>query len=107
MPSNAELRKQSEELAKFLEIEISTTGLKNQELSDLVSALKTKKKDAGLEIDEDLTTTNDSAYYLNPGRSITTKRGILSDGAEVKAEDLSGGQPSLDAFVKSGHVEKR
>jgi hypothetical protein len=45
-------------------------------------------------------------YYLGKKKAITTKRGILSDGEEIKAEYLSGGKKALDAFVKSGHVVK-
>jgi hypothetical protein len=40
------------------------------------------------------------------GKSITSRRGILAPGDEIKAEDLSGGKESLDKFVKSGHVVK-
>ena len=40
------------------------------------------------------------------GKAITTKRGILSDGAEIKADDLAGGKKALDTFVKSGHITK-
>lgn len=45
-------------------------------------------------------------YYLGKKKAVTTKRGILSDGDEIKAEYLSGGKKALDAFVKSGHVVK-
>ena len=40
------------------------------------------------------------------GKAITSKRGILADGDEIKAEDLAGGTEALEAFVKSGHVGK-
>jgi len=45
-------------------------------------------------------------YSLAMGKSMTTKKGILADGAEIKAADLAGGKAALDAFVKSGHLVK-
>jgi regulator of protease activity HflC (stomatin/prohibitin superfamily) len=45
-------------------------------------------------------------YYLNDRKSLTTKRGILSDGEEITAKDLPGGKEALDGFVDSGHVAK-
>lgn len=45
-------------------------------------------------------------FYVKKGKAITTKKGILSDGEEIKAEYLAGGKKSLAAFVKSGHVAK-
>ena len=45
-------------------------------------------------------------YSIAKGKAVTTKRGILSDGSEVKASDLSGGDDALQAFVKTGHVVK-
>lgn len=44
--------------------------------------------------------------FVVPGKAITSKRGILADGDEIKADDLAGGKEALDAFVKSGHVGK-
>lgn len=45
-------------------------------------------------------------YSVAEGRAITTKRGILGPGAEIKAEDLANGQKGLEAFVKSKHIIK-
>lgn len=47
-------------------------------------------------------------FYVAPGKSLTTKRGILSgdDVAEIKADDLPGGEAALNGFVASGHVQK-
>jgi hypothetical protein len=44
-------------------------------------------------------------YSVPAGKSVTSKRGILSD-CEVKAEDFEGEQETLDSLVKSGHVVK-
>ena len=45
-------------------------------------------------------------FSVAKGAAITTKRGILSNGDEIKAEDLSGGQKAIDAFVKTKHIIK-
>lgn len=45
-------------------------------------------------------------FRVSKGKAITSKRGILADGDEIKAEDLAGGKEALEAFVKSGHVAK-
>lgn len=45
-------------------------------------------------------------YEIAEGKSITTKRGILAEGDEIKAKDLPGGKEALDSFVNSGHVVK-
>jgi len=66
------------------------------------AALKAKKDAAAEEPDED----DKPPFYVKEGKAITTKRGVLSDGDEIKAEDLPGGKKALDAFVKSGHVGK-
>ena len=45
-------------------------------------------------------------YTIADGKAITTKRGILAEGDEIKVKDLPGGKESLDAFIKTGHVVK-
>ena len=45
-------------------------------------------------------------FYVPEGTSITSKKGVLADGDEVKAEYLSGGEKTLNGLVKSGHVKK-
>ena len=141
MPSNKDLTAQVEKLSKELGLEVDTKDLKNDGLAELVSDLKAKKKDAETETaadaaeDKAMEAGNKAAekagkaaydkvkkaeavkkppFYAMPGKSITSKRGILAternaevkDYAEVKAEDLSGGEDALEAFVESGHVGK-
>ena len=50
--------------------------------------------------------TKAPSFYVCDGKAVTSKRGILSDGAEIKADDLAGGAEALNAFIKSGHVVK-
>ena len=45
-------------------------------------------------------------HTIAPGKSITTKRGILGPGVRIDAKDLPEGDKALKAFVKSGHVLK-
>ena len=104
MPSNAELITQAEALAEELGLEIETEGLNNEKLAALVSDLKAKKKDAENAAAEDAVAAKAAAdeakaeaaakkpdFYVMPGKAITSKRGILSDGQEIKADDLPGG----------------
>jgi len=44
-------------------------------------------------------------FSVAPGKSVTTARGIIEAGAEIKAEDV-GGQPNLDRLVEKGAVVK-
>jgi hypothetical protein len=113
MPSNKQYKEQAEQLAAELEVEITTDGLNNEQLGDLVSDLKAKARDAELDTqaDDAPEETQEPAGKRPPhsvasGKSITSRRGILAPGDEIKAEDLSGGKESLDKFVKSGHVVK-
>lgn len=116
MPSNKELAAEAKALAAELETEVTTDGLNNQQLADLVSDLKAKKKDA------DTVTQADNAermagkpqpkkkppFYVAPRKAITSKKGILSGDTEdeVKAEYLEGGKDALEAFIESGHILK-
>ncbi len=124
MPSNADIIKAIAEISEELGKDApETEGKNNGELANILSALKAEKKEA----DKDLTPDAAAAaalakleageekeeeaakkppFYVKEGKAVTSKRGILSDGDEIKADDLPGGKESLDAFVKSGHVVK-
>ena len=45
-------------------------------------------------------------FTIAAGKSITTKRGILADGDEIKAADLAGGSKAINDFVETGHIDK-
>jgi hypothetical protein len=49
----------------------------------------------------------ETKFYIVAGKAITSKRGILSDGDEIKEDDLPGGLKAVKAFVKSGYVVKK
>ena len=46
-------------------------------------------------------------YRVAPGKSITSKKGILAEGDEVKAEYLPGGKETLDNNVDRGFIIKK
>ena len=45
-------------------------------------------------------------YYMANGKALTTKKGILADGDEIKPEYLAGGKDAIEKFVKTGHILK-
>ena len=111
MPSNSELRGQAEKIAVDLGIEISTKGLTNNELVALVSDLKAKQKDAENPAAEEaqaaaVAEDTRAPYSVAKGKAITSKRGILSEGDEVKASYFVGGKETLNALVDHGYVVK-
>lgn len=112
MPSNKQYIEQAKELAAELGVEVTTDGLNNEKLAGLVSDLKAKLRDKELETqvdgqqDQDVEEEKLPPYYVEKGKAITTRRGIRSDGQEITASDLAGGEAALEAFVKSGHVGK-
>lgn len=108
MASNKELAAEAVELAKELGIEVTTDGLNNKALSALVSDLKAKKKDAELETQADKADgeEREQGYYVAKGKAVTSKIGIMSDGAAVKAKHFVGGQETLDHLVERGHCVK-
>ena len=124
MPSNKDLVKSIADISAELEKDApETEGKNNGELANILSELKAEKKEA----DKDLTPgaaakaaaeakekadeakaepSEKPPFFVMPGKCLTSKRGLLADGDEIKADDLAGGKEALDAFVKSGHVGK-
>jgi len=90
MASNEDLRTQILELDENAEID----GLKNKELAALLSELKL-----------DATTKPEPVVFrMAPGKAITSRKGILAAGDEVKAEYLNGGLTAIKSFVKAGYI---
>lgn len=87
MLSNDEMKARIKEL----DPEAETKGLKSKDLATLLSDLKAEAE---------------KPWCVSGGKSLTTKRGILSEGDEIKASDLPGGQDALDAWVEKGFVSK-
>lgn len=102
MPSNTDIIKDIVEFSEELGREAPVTEGKNSgELVNILSGLKAEKKEAKVKAGKK------PPFSVAAGKAITSRRGILSDGDEVKADDLAGGKEALDAFVKSAHVDKR
>lgn len=121
MPSNADLIKEANGLAEQLDTTVDTAGLTNDKLVALVKDLRAKVTDAQTVTQADqgdqppakpakgkTAPKKKPPFYVAPGKSLTSRKGILSGDTEdeVKAEYLGGGKQALDAFVKSGHVLK-
>ena len=104
------------ESIKGLDGEVVTDNLSKEQLSDLLSELREKidveavggtlEADEQAKLESDNDESNRSKFYVCRGKAITSKRGILADGDEIKAEYLAGGEESLEYLVKSGYVGK-
>lgn len=46
----------------------------------------------------------DAEYVMAPGKCITSQKGMLEPGMEVRAEWLTGGKETFEARIKSGHI---
>ena len=92
MPSNKTIQAQ---IAEFSDED--TEGLSNVQLAARLSELKAKSEDAP----EDAV-----SYVVAPGKALTCKRGVVSEGEKVKAEHFPGGQETLDNLVEKGFVLK-
>ena len=103
MASNKEL------IANILAINPSavTEGLTNAQLSEMVKGLKGSDA-AAAQADEDAAAQAladaEKPYTVAKGKAITSKRGILSDGDEVRASDFAGGDEAFAALCKKGHI---
>lgn len=86
MASNADLI----EDILALDADAVTDDLTNKELAALLKEMKA----------EPVTKT----YKLADGKAVTTMRGIMSDGVEVSAADLSGGQAALESLAAAGYL---
>jgi hypothetical protein len=105
-------------LAAALGLAVQTDGLNHDELTDLVRDLKAKKVDAETHTQADVVEDEElelaiatvevkaHPYSIAEGMSVTTKKGMLSHGDEIKAEYLGGGQDALDSLVKRKVVVK-
>ena len=91
-----------EELVALLEELTPEPGDPAKEAADAkTAATKVKKEKAAEE-----KAAKKPPYTIANGKAITTKRGILAEGDEIKAKDLPGGKEAIDKFVKSGHIVK-
>jgi hypothetical protein len=90
-------------LALALAAAIDPPETENKTNAELSAILKDLKASA----DEPEEKEPELKFYIVAGKAITSQRGILSDGDEIKVGDLPDGLKALKAFVKSGHVVKK
>jgi len=115
MPSNKELIKTAKAIADELGLEITTDGLNNSQLSDLVKDLRAKQTDAETETqadgapaaDEDRAPAQADGYYIAEGKALTSKKGIVADGDKVDESFFDGGKKVIDHFISTGHIIKK
>lgn len=63
-----------------------------------------------LELEDDTNTdpevaTQRKVHTVANNKAITTRRGLMGPGREIGADDLTGGQESLDFLISKGYVE--
>ena len=49
--------------------------------------------------------TQPKAFTVVEGKSITSRRGLLKSGREISADDLAGGQESLNWLISKGYIK--
>jgi hypothetical protein len=84
-----------------------TDGKTNAQLVIILNGLKAEKAEKAPEPELEPELEPEPKFYIVAGKAITSKRGILSDGDEIKEDDLPGGLKAVKAFVKSGYVVKK
>jgi hypothetical protein len=84
-----------------------TEGKTNADLVIILNGLKAEKAEKAPEPEPEPELELEPKFYIVAGKAITSKRGILSDGDEIKEGDLPDGLKALKAFVKSGYVVKK
>ena len=94
MSSNKSLRK--EILAADPEADVES--LNNDELSDLSKKLKEAKPVEGINLDPDKPIIRGPQYTVAEGKSITSKKGIFTEGKPVEPKLLADGEKGLDAL---------
>jgi peptidoglycan hydrolase CwlO-like protein len=130
MPSNADIIKEIESLSAELEKDVpETEGKNNADLANILSGLKAEKKEADKDLtpnagakaaaeakaeakakaEEEAKAAKKPPYYVADGKAVTCKKGMLSEGDEVKAEYLADGEDgkkALSDLVKKSVVVK-
>lgn len=119
MATKPEMLEEITELAKELGIELEEKERSSRELTDLLSDLRAKKRDADKDTEADkpdavaekkddeeveLEKVESDSYVIAKGKSITSKKGILSAGETAKPEYFSDG--AFDNLVEKSFIVK-
>ena len=88
-----------------------TEGLNNVQLAEMLKGMKGPAAPAKPETDKDDDVVEPAKvkrppFYICDGKSLTTKKGILGPGDEVKVEYLHDGKEGLDRHRKNGVIAK-
>ncbi|MBL9108082.1 MAG: hypothetical protein JNM74_02380 [Myxococcales bacterium] len=126
--SNKDLTDEALELGKKLGVVVVTDGLKNEGLAKLVEELRARfaetpegdaEAEAKARADADAKAKAEAeakaradadakakvpVYKVARGKSVTSRRGILSAGAEVSARDFGGGERSIEDLANAGVI---
>lgn len=84
-----------------------TEGLNNAQLSELLKSLKAAILAMEPEPELDPEPTAKKGHYVADGKSITSLRGILGEGREVKAEYFPGGEETFQGLKDRGDIVKK
>ena len=110
MPSNTKLIESIEAEAKAKGVDIPVTeDLNNSQLADKLKELKAlapAPAPAPAETSEAPAPVVEkkAPYTMAPNKAITTLKGVLADGDEVKVEYLADGEDGLKRHVENGNV---
>ena len=106
----------AKKLAEELGVEDTSEGLNDEKLTELIKNLKAQKTAAAAsraaaqnqvkKEPKKEEAEEKPPYQIAANKSITTKRDIKADGAAICADDLVGGQETLDRLVNSGYITK-
>lgn len=121
MPTNEKLTEDIAELAKELNLKISTEGMGSKELTNELADLRAKKKDAERHTEADKAekvrraeetaakkkASGKANLVVCAGKSVCcTKRGILGPGQLIRPEWFPGGKNDIAKLIKRGVVDK-
>ena len=108
MPSNLDIIKLIGEVANAAGVDVpETQGKNNAQLASVLKNLKTlppADEPEVVETPDEPEVVETPEHCVAPGKSIISKRGILAPGEEVKVGDFEGGEETIQAFIKSGHI---
>jgi len=118
MPTKKENRETVIELVKELGLEMAIPkkdDLNSTDWADLVSDLKAKKRDSAKdtvadgpkeETPKETPEVAESKYVIKAGCSVTSLKGVLAPGAEVKPEFFTNGKEAFAIHEKNGLIVK-
>jgi len=108
MPSNIDLKEQ----IAGIDPDAAVENLNNAQLIKKLYDVKAEAEkpdeleDESDELEDESEPVKLAPYTVAKGKSVTSKKGILGEGEEIKAEYLGGKEEALRALVKARVVSK-